>query len=85
MKEIFNYDLKVKKYHLDRIRDALADEPKALEKLADFVNQTDGDIFEKVFKDGNFSREIYNYALTLSPNNEKLLSYTINNNANIKI
>ena len=68
MKEIFNYDLKVKKYHLDRIRDALADEPKSLKKLADFVNQNN-------FKDGSFSRELYSYALTLSPNNEKLLSY----------
>lgn len=68
MKEIFNYDLKVKKYHLDRIRDALADDTYALKLLADFVNNNN-------FKEGSFSRELYSYALTLSPNNDKLLSY----------
>lgn len=36
-----DYNLSVKKYHLDRVRDALKDEPVALEKICEFVNRTD--------------------------------------------
>lgn len=61
-----NYSLAVKKYHLDRVREALKDEPECLKKVCDFVNNHTSDY-------ARFKSELYSLALSLSPNNDKLL------------
>lgn len=64
-----DYNLSVKKYHLDRVRDALKDEPVALEKICEFVNRTDN------FEYSVFCRELYKFALQISPKNRTLKYY----------
>ena len=63
-----NYDIAVKKYHLDRVREALKDEPEMLLEILNFVNKNNSDY-------ARFKSELYSLALSLSPNNKKLLSF----------
>ncbi len=63
-----NYSLAVKKYHLDRVREALKDEPECLKEVCKFVNNHTSDY-------SRFKSELYSLSLSLSPNNAKLLSY----------
>lgn len=67
-KEIFDYPLKVGKYHLDRVMDALKGENEALFKLVNYVNQNWNML----------PSELYIFAISLSPNNSKLLEYRQN-------
>lgn len=63
-----SYSLAVKKYHLDRVRESLKDEPETLTEVLKFVNTNNSDY-------GQFKSELYSISLSLSPNNAKLLSY----------